>query len=141
MRGALARGEPFYVEKEESAAAADSGAPDGPPFVRPLYVIVPGNCASACLDALDLFTRFPNTVLVGAPSSADSTYMEVRIAELDSGRAAVIVPNKVYVKRKRANGEIYRPQIEVRDLVWSNATLLKTVEADLARGRPRTASD
>jgi hypothetical protein len=100
-----------------------------------VYVVVPGNCASACLDALDVLTRFPNTILVGAPSSADSTYMEVRVAELASGRAAVIVPNKVYVKRKRANGEIYTPQIEVRDIAWTTPTLLKTIEADLARRR------
>ena len=141
MREALAQGKPFYVQQETPAAAPAAGAADGPPFTRPVYVVVPGNCASACLDALDVFTRFPNTVLIGAPSSADSTYMEVRFPDLESGRATVIVPNKVYVNRKRANGEIYRPKIEVRDLVWSNATLLKTVEADLARGQPRTASD
>ncbi|THC41866.1 S41 family peptidase [Massilia sp. Mn16-1_5] len=134
MREALARGAPFYVEPSEAAAGAVA-EPDGPPFTRPVYVIVPGNCASACLDALDVMTRFPNTVLVGAPSSADSTYMDVRVAELESGRAAVIVPNKVYVNRKRANGEIYRPQIEVRDIVWSVPTLLKAVEADLAHRR------
>ncbi|MFC5478846.1 S41 family peptidase [Massilia suwonensis] len=132
MRDALAAGKPFYVEPEDPAPDA-AATPDGPAFTRPVYVIVPGNCASACLDALDVFTRFPNTVLVGAPSSADSTYMDVRVAELESGRAAVIVPNKVYVNRKRANGEIYKPQIEVRDVAWTGATLLKAVEADLAR--------
>jgi hypothetical protein len=135
MRAALAQGKPFHVEKDETDPPATDDAQDGPPFTRPLYVVVPGNCASACLDALDVFTRFPNTVLIGAPSSADSTYMEVRVAELASGRAAVIVPNKVYVNRKRANGQFYRPQIEVRDLTWSVDTLLKTVEADLARRR------
>ena len=133
MRASLERGAPFYVEKENPASAAAAAEPDGPPFTRPVYVVVPGNCASACLDALDVLTRFPNTTLVGAPSSADSTYMEVRVAELESGRAAVIVPNKVYVNRKRANGQFYRPRIEVRDIAWSVPTLLRTVEADLAR--------
>ena len=136
MRAALAQGKAFHVEQDETDPPAMNDAPDGPPFTRPLYVVVPGNCASACLDALDVFTLFPNTVLVGAPSSADSTYMDVRVAELASGRAGVIVPNKVYVNRKRANGQFYRPQIEVRDLVWSIGTLSKAIEADLARRRP-----
>jgi hypothetical protein len=135
MRAALAQGKPFHVEEDEAEPASADGAQDGPPFTRPLYVVVPGNCASACLDALDVFTRFPNTVLVGAPSSADSTYMDIRVADLPSGRAAVIVPNKVYVNRKRANGQFYRPQVEVRDLVWSVPTLLRAVEADLVRRR------
>lgn len=135
MREALAQGKPFYVQKSDPAGAPSALDADGPPFTKPVYVIVPGNCASACLDALDVFTRFPNTVLVGAPSSADSTYMEVRFAELDAGRATVIVPNKVYVNRKRANGEIYKPQIEVRDIAWTTPVLLKTIEADLARRR------
>ena len=133
MREALAQGKPFYVQKSSPAGTPAAPDTDGPPFTKPVYVIVPGNCASACLDALDVFTRFPNTVLVGAPSSADSTYMEVRLAELETGRATVIVPNKVYVNRKRANGEIYTPQIEVREIAWTMPVLLKTVEADLAR--------
>jgi hypothetical protein len=142
MRAALAQGKPFYVQQADAAAdvqaapapatpaAADA---DGPAFTKPVYVIVPGNCASACLDALDVFTLFPNTTLVGAPSSADSTYMEVRYVELESGRATVVVPNKVYVNRRRANGQFYSPQIAVRDVVWSEPVLLKAVEADLAR--------
>ena len=132
MRAALAQGRPFYVEKEEPAAPA-ADTPMGPAFTRPVYVVVPGNCVSACLDAIDVFTRFPNTVLIGAPSSADSTYMEVRAMELPSGLARVIVPNKVYVNRKRANGQVYPAAIEVRDVDWSGDTLLRTVETDLAK--------
>ena len=96
-------------------------------------MVVPGDCASACLDALDVFTRFPNTILIGAPSSADSTYMEVRTVELPSNLAVVIVPNKMYVNRGRANGQIYPAAIEVRDVAWSVDSLLRTVEADLAK--------
>jgi hypothetical protein len=139
MRAALARGEDFHVEKKKGAAApapADPAAPDSiAPFTKPVYVVVPGDCASACLDALDVFTRFPNTTLIGAPSSADSTYMEVRRHPLASSRSAVIVPNKMYVNRGRANGQIYPAAIEVRDVAWSVDSLLRTVEADLARRR------
>ena len=135
MRAALARGDDFHVEKRDPAAAAPDALEATAPFTRPVYVVVPGNCASACLDALDVFTRFPNTTLIGAPSSADSTYMEVRRHPLASNLAVVIVPNKMYVNRGRANGQIYPAAIEVRDVAWSVDSLLRTVEADLARRR------
>ncbi|MFK3739580.1 S41 family peptidase [Massilia sp. TN1-12] len=138
MQAALARGDKFYVEKDGDMAAvakypAADLPTDPPPFTRPVYVIVPGQCASACLDALDVFTQFPNTVLIGAPSSADSTYMEVRTQKLHSGLASAIIPNKVYVNRARANGQVYLPAIYVNDLDWSVATFLRVVERDLAR--------
>jgi len=139
MRAALGRGERFHVQKADQPTVV--GAPDTTPaFTRPVYVIVPGDCASSCLDALDVFTRFPNTTLVGAPSSADSTYMEVRRHPLASGLARVMVPNKMYVRRGRANGQFYPAAIEVRAVAWSTAALLKTVEADLARRRTSTDS-
>jgi hypothetical protein len=145
MQAALARGDQFFIEpldNEAGAAAAPKSDPaadlptDPPAFTKPVYVIVPGQCASACLDALDVFTRFPNTRLIGAPSSADSTYMEVRTQALASGLATVVIPNKVYVKRPRANGQIYLPAIYMKELVWSPANFLKLVEADLAAKRP-----
>ena len=140
MGAALARGDVFHVEKKDRDAAAAPAPGATPPFTRPVYVVVPGDCASACLDALDVFTRFPNTTLVGAPSSADSTYMEVRRHPLASGLSRVTVPNKMYVHRGRGNGQIYPAALEVRDLVWSTATILKAVEADLARRQGASAS-
>jgi hypothetical protein len=138
MRAALARGDKYYVEKEDPPAVTleDSGKDlptDPPPFTRPVYVIVPGQCASACLDALDTFTLFPNTILIGAPSSADSTYMEVRRQKLRSGLGSVIIPNKMYVNRPRANGQVYLPAIYVNDLDWSLETFRRVVEQDLVR--------
>ncbi len=94
---------------------------------------MPGNCASACLDAVDYFKLFPNTTIVGAPSSADSTYMEVRHEALPGGLAHVIVPTKLYVNRPRGNGEFYRPDIPVSALQWSTELFLDVVERDLAR--------
>ncbi len=136
LQPALQRGDTWAVIKHDAAAPGDTdadGADDPPPFTRPLYVIVPGQCASACLDALDYFTRFPNTRLIGAPSSADSTYMEVRMQPVASGRATVIVPTKVYVNRPRANGQFYRPAITVNALEWSTSNLADVIEADLAK--------
>jgi hypothetical protein len=137
MQAALQRGDKFFVPKDEASAAVESGEhpADPPAFTKPVYVVVPGQCASACLDALDYFTLFPNTKLIGAPSSADSSYMEVRTQPLESGLARVIIPNKMYVGRRRAAGQFYTPAIYVNDLEWSQRTFLKTVEADLARSR------
>jgi hypothetical protein len=103
----------------------------------PVYVIVPGQCASACLDALDVFTRFPNTRLVGAPSSGDSKYMEVRSEALPSGLASVTIPNKMWVGRPRGHGVGYAPVIEVVDLDWSTADFLRVIETDLTRAASR----
>jgi hypothetical protein len=142
MRTALARGDKYYVETDEApkAVPADPRADlptDPPPFTKPVYVIVPGQCASACLDALDVFTQFSSTVLIGAPSSADSTYMDVRVQKLPSGLSSVVIPNKMYVNRTRGNGQFYLPTIYVNDLDWSVETFRKVVEQDLAR-RART---
>ena len=136
LHAALARGDTWYVEKDGAQGASDADLPtDPPPFTRPVYVIVPGQCASACLDALDTFTRFANTTLIGAPSSADSTYMEVRWQKVPSGLALVVIPNKMYVNRPRANGQGYQPAIYVNDPVWSVDVFRKVVEDDLARQR------
>jgi len=103
-----AAGRDYFGNKSTSTLPAADPRTDLPgdpaPFTRPLYVIVPGNCASACLDAIDYFKLFPNTKLVGAPSSADSTYMEVRLVVLPGGLGRVVVPTKLYVNRPRGNG-------------------------------------
>ncbi len=133
MQQALDRGDKFYVSNAATSGVRATHAADAAPplFNRPVYVIVPGQCVSACLDALDYFTMFPNTKLIGAPSSADTNYMEVRYQSLDSGLAKVVIPNKVYVGRPRAAGQFYTPQIEVHDLEWSTENFLKVIEADL----------
>ncbi len=115
----------------------EPGSADLPPLTAtdltlPVYVIVPGQCASACLDALDVFTRFPTTRLIGAPSSGDSKYMEVRSVVLPSGLASVTIPNKMWNNRPRGHGAGYAPAIVVTDLDWSTADFLRTVERDLA---------
>ena len=138
LRAAEAARQPYHVldtGAREAPADPQADRPDDPPpFTRPVYVIVPGNCASACLDAIDVFKLFPNTRLIGAPSSADSTYMEVRSEKLPGGLARVVVPTKLYVNRPRGNGEFYRPDIPVTALRWTMEAFLDAVERDLARG-------
>ena len=141
MQAALSRGDIFYIESNVASnelpeKVNNTLAAEPPVFNQPLYVIVPGQCASACLDAIDVFSRFANTKLIGAPSAADSTYMEIRFQPLSSGLAHVIIPNKVYVNRLRGNGEIYSPDIFVNALEWSTSNFLAVIEKDLAKNKP-----
>jgi hypothetical protein len=123
--------QPFFIERNSGRNGNQTNVPPSD-FNQAVYVIVPGQCASACLDAIDLFSLFPNTKLIGAPSSADSTYMEIRTEPLPSKMAQVILPLKIWVNRPRGNGAFYKPSIEVRDLEWSSANFLKVIEKDLA---------
>ncbi|HEX8532638.1 MAG TPA: S41 family peptidase [Allosphingosinicella sp.] len=136
MRAALGRGEAFFVKPDEEAEAARASQGSATSdFGTPVYVITAGRCASACLDALDLFTRFPNVRLIGAPTSGDTTYMEVRAMNLPSGRGKISIPNKIWVGRPRASGQVYTPAIPVNDLDWSTNTFLDRIEKDLAARR------
>jgi hypothetical protein len=138
MRAALARGEEFFVQRNTAPVMPDTGASkEGMARTPPVYVIVPGGCASACLDALDLFTRFPNTVLIGAPSSGDSPYMEARSELLPSRQGYVIIPMKAWVHRPRGSGEFYSPDIEVLAVDWSTAAFRDAIERDLRQPAPR----
>jgi len=148
MRRSLAASEHFFIEQKSAAEmaladnpnvltdAAKELASDPAPFTRPVYVIVPGQCASACLDAIDVFTQFSTTKLIGAPSSADSTYMDIRVKTLPSGIASVIIPNKMYVNRVRKAGQTYSPALTVLAPDWSETSFLKAIEQDLLSQKP-----
>jgi Peptidase family S41 len=125
----------FWIEPDDyqpnTAKPAITAPGDAAVLNTPVYVIMPGQCASACLDAVDYFTRFPNTKLIGAPSSSDSTYMGVRSAPLPSGMGGAIIPMKIWRGRPRGNGVFYPPDIMMNDLDWSTANFQKRIEADL----------
>jgi hypothetical protein len=129
---AIAAGKHFYVEDFGATLAHDASEAQ-PRKLPPVYVIVDGGCVSACLDAVDVFTRFPRVKLVGAPTSADSNYIDIRFQPLPSERGIVILPTKIWVGRPRRAGEVYRPDIPVNDLDWTTATMLDHIEQDLAR--------
>jgi hypothetical protein len=130
MEAAAARGEPLW--RDASGRGDAPGAPIGSDFERPVYVINWGHCASACLDANDYFGLFDNTLRIGSPTSADSTYMEVRAAPLTSGQGVVVIPNKTWVGRQRGWGEVYDPDIPMTGLDWSTDAFLDRIEQDLA---------
>jgi hypothetical protein len=132
FENAIAANEKYLVEPDVPEGMDDGADADPAELKTPVYVVVPGQCASACLDAIDTFKLFPNIRLIGAPSSADSTYMEVRNPALPSGMANAIIPMKMYVDRPRGNGVHYEPDILMADFDWSTENFLKRIEADLA---------
>lgn len=131
LERARKRGKRFYVE-DYGAILSRQATNARPRSLPPVYVITDGGCASACLDAVDIFTRFQGVKLVGAPTSADSQYLDVRLQPLPSGRGAVWLPTKIWVDRPRRAGQIYRPEIPVNELDWTTATMLDHIERDLA---------
>ncbi len=135
MRAARERGEPLWVQQRASERQVPQGPVPRSDFTAPAYVITPGRCASACLDAVDTFARFDNVRLIGAPTSADSTYMEVRSQPLPSGRGTIVIPTKVWLGRPRAAGQIYRPNIPMNAIDWSTASFLDRIEQDLSARR------
>ena len=134
MKAALAAGRDFHVE-EADMSPRRGGRPAATDLDIPVYVIAYGGCASACLDAVDVFKRFPTVKLIGAPTSADSTYMVVRRAELPSGEGRIVIPLKIWMNRPRGAGQVYRPDIEMNGLAWSTAAFLDRIERDLAARR------
>ncbi len=128
MALSLKSGSTFYVEQETNTLNNIPQKPLTSDFKTKVFVIVPPQCASACLDALDKFKLFENTTLFGAPSSADSMYMEVRLADLPSGLGKVIVPNKVYVNRARGAGDFYKPDVAYKGIDWTTNVLLEQIK-------------
>ncbi|WP_404408110.1 peptidase [Pseudidiomarina marina] len=133
MQHAIDAGDDFYVEAN-AEMTNENGMTTPSTFTTPVYVIVPGQCASACLDAIDIFKLFDNTKLVGAPSSSDSTYMEVRLADLPSGYGKIVIPNKVYVNRPRGNGEYYSPDYPYDGLEWTTEAFNNFIQ-DIIKGQ------
>jgi hypothetical protein len=74
----------------------------------PVYVLTDPVCASACLDAVDLWTAL-GAIQIGRETSADTVYMDVRPAALPSGLASLVIPMKVWRGRLRGNNEPHRP--------------------------------
>lgn len=107
MTAARAAGQPYWrdLEAPRPVVAADPT----PQLMRgPVYVLTDAVCASACLDAVDLWKAI-GAIQIGRETSADTVYLDVRRAHLPSGLASVIVPMKVWRGRARGNNEPQRP--------------------------------
>jgi hypothetical protein len=59
--------------------------------------------------------------------------MEVRTADLPSGHGRIVIPNKMWLGRPRASGQVYEPNILMTGIDWSTAAFLDRIEKDLAK--------
>lgn len=105
---AVARRQSLWRHVDLDAAAASPAAttrsPAGPPLGKPVYVLTDSSCASACLDAVDLWTAL-GAIQIGRPTGADTLYMEIRRRTLPSGITSISVPMKVYRGRTRGSNQ------------------------------------
>ncbi|MEM7702804.1 MAG: S41 family peptidase [Pseudomonadota bacterium] len=138
LSDAKAKGQTFFKSPFGAELLAEA-EPAEPRTLPPVYVITHGFCASACLDGIDTFTRFDGVKLVGAPTSADTEYLEIRFQDLPTGRGAVILPTKIWINRPRASGEVYHPDILVTDLDWDTEAMERAILADLEAERTALA--
>lgn len=108
MTAARAEGQAYWREQDDGTAEAPTPVAATDPLAGPVYVLTDAGCASACLDAVDLWKSL-GAMQVGRETSADTVYMEIRGDELPSGLARIGVPMKVYRGRPRGNNEPQRP--------------------------------
>ncbi|WP_238302794.1 S41 family peptidase [Sphingomonas phyllosphaerae] len=126
---AIARRQPLWREPDTAppARASTTVAPETVPTAK-VYVLTDWGCASACLDAVDLWTAL-GAVQVGQETSADSLYMDVRSIPLPSGFADAVVPMKVYRGRKRGSNVPATPRHAYRGDMRDTAALERWIAA------------
>jgi hypothetical protein len=108
MKAALAAGQPLWREKAAPPSASPPPSAPAGKALRRVYILADGGCASACLDAMDVWTR-AGAIPIGKETAADSLYMEIRPQALPSGLAVISVPMKVYRGRPRGLNVTYKP--------------------------------
>lgn len=130
MRGALDRGEAlFRVQRDEEAVAEPP--PAEPEFRGRLIYLTDSVCVSACLDFSDVVMTLPRVTHVGQPTSADTTYMEIRGVTLPSNIGGLNFATKVYRGLRRGETGYYAPQVpyvgDLSDTPRVEAWLLESV--------------
>ncbi len=105
---ARAAGRPYWRERVGPASSTDFPMGATPGIAGRVYVLTDPVCASACLDAVDMWKAM-GAIQIGRETSADTVYMDVRDATLPSGLASVAIPMKVWRGRARGNNEPQRP--------------------------------
>lgn len=146
MRKAKASGQALWRETAPMGGLFGGGGRKGASAIdpakfntrAPVYVLTDASCASACLDALDVWRKL-GAIHVGRETSADSLYMEVRQQALPSGYSTVSVPMKVYRGRARGLNEPYRPVHRI-EAPMSDTPAVEAAVLALAQTRPPLAA-
>ena len=100
--------------------------PPPPPTHARIYMVTDAGCASACLDAADIYLAL-GAIHVGEETSADTLYMDVRTPVLPSGYGKLSVAMKVYRGRPRGNNVPLVPRYRYPGDVADTTTLEKWI--------------
>ncbi len=115
LQNALEAGETWVRQPDGEDPRQDEPEPDCPetapdnPVRATVVLLTDGACASACLDFADVLLLMPGVVHAGAPTSADTVYMEIRDVPLPSRLGRFSCAMKVYRNRSRGHNEPYVP--------------------------------
>lgn len=127
MKAAKAAGQVYWRSANEEAPADAAPPPPAPQLMAGrVYVLTDSSCASACLDAVDLW-KMAGGIQVGRETSADTVYMDIRNPVLPSGLAQIAVPMKVYRGRVRGNNEPQKPSYLIEGDMTDDAALLASI--------------
>jgi len=107
IQSALAEGQAYYHERAAPATPIEN--PTSPAPTAPIFVVTDALCASACLDAAELWVHL-GAIQVGGETSADTLYLDAREDALPSGQARLSLPMKVYRGRARGANEPLHPR-------------------------------
>ncbi len=102
LKAARRAGQPLWREADDPVEAKPAPRPALSKVTVPVYVLTDWICASACLDAVDLWKAL-GSIVVGRETGADTNYMEVGRGSLPSGVAQVGIPMKVWRGRLRGS--------------------------------------
>ena len=106
----IAEHQPLWVIPPGSDAGEDAPKSEAAfKTAGPVYILTDASCMSACLDAVDLWTRL-GAIPIGQETGADTLYMEVRQLKLPTGIGAVSLPMKVYSGRARGSNQPVVPR-------------------------------
>lgn len=123
MKAALATGTPFLRQDVPGPAKVlPTQAPA--PLTRARAVLVTdAGCVSSCLDFADEVRRLPGMRHLGQTTNADTVFMEVRHVDLPSKLGFLVVAQKVYRHRPRANNQPLVPHLEYAGQIGDTDTL------------------
>ncbi|MDB5816608.1 MAG: peptidase [Rhizobacter sp.] len=94
----------------------------GPAFRGRIVLVTDAQCTSACLDFVDLVLGVPEVIHVGAPTSADTRYLDGTDVRLPSG-LTMMIPLKVWRGRARGDNEPRVPKYVFRGDMWNTPAI------------------
>lgn len=123
LRSALASGAPFVRQSPERPPAALPAAAPVPLTRARAVLVTDSDCVSSCLDFADAVRSLPGMQHLGQTTNADTLFMEVRYVDLPSKLGSLVVAQKVYRDRLRANNQPWVPHVEYEGRIHDTEAL------------------